>query len=75
MRQSDAFIELLSPKLIEQYPLIVRELDNLQNTLGLDIGWHYLLDLIWILKTILPSQEMKIVDAGAGKGLLQIRDG
>jgi len=71
MRQSDAFIELLSPKLIEQYPTIVRELDDLQKTLGLDIGWHYILDLIWILKIIKPSQGMRIVDAGAGKGVLQ----
>ncbi len=71
VNQSHSTIELLSPQLIEQFPLLVREVDELQRCVGLDIGWSYMLDLIWILKTIQPSQAMRIVDAGAGKGVLQ----
>ena len=71
MRQSDTFIEILSPQLIKLNPLIMREVDDLQKRLGLDIGWHYILGLIWILKLIQPSHGMKILDAGAGKGVLQ----
>lgn len=39
----------------------------------LSIGWHYLLDLIWLLEATesLPAGSL-ILDAGAGNGLLQI---
>jgi ubiquinone/menaquinone biosynthesis C-methylase UbiE len=65
-------IELLSPRLLEDYPSYVGEMDDLRLNLGLDIGWHYPLDIIWILRKITLVPESKIIlDAGAGKGLLQ----
>lgn len=35
------------------------------------LGWHYLLDIIWILKNLDAPPGAKILDAGAGQGLLQ----
>jgi len=42
--------------------------------LGIEVGWHYPLDLIWIMKKIKESNipnGATILDAGAGGGLLQ----
>jgi ubiquinone/menaquinone biosynthesis C-methylase UbiE len=65
-------IELLNPQLLDDHAVLLKEIDELKTNLGLDIGWHYPLDLIWILKQLEMSQEgTKILDAGAGKGLLQ----
>ncbi len=65
-------IQLLSPQLLENYPSYVEEMDDLRLSLGLDIGWHYPLDIIWILTKITLFPESKVIlDAGAGKGLLQ----
>ena len=65
-------IELLSPQLLEDYSQRLKEIDELRLSFGLDIGWHYPLDILWILQKIALLSENKVVlDAGAGKGLLQ----
>lgn len=65
-------IELLSTALLNERRPLVEDLRRLAGGLGLDFGWHYLLDLTWILGE-LPVQATKgvILDAGAGVGLLQ----
>ncbi len=67
-------LELLSPSLLAKDPEKVREVELLQRALWREIGWHYLVDLVWVLQIIgtlgLPSGA-KILDAGAGRGLLQ----
>jgi len=35
------------------------------------LGWHYLLDLSWIIARLADLDHQRVVDAGAGTGLLQ----
>jgi SAM-dependent methyltransferase len=64
-------IELLSVDLLDRHRQEVANLRNLARSLGLDFGWHYLLDLTWILGELGPIQGRRILDAGAGTGVLQ----
>jgi 2-polyprenyl-3-methyl-5-hydroxy-6-metoxy-1,4-benzoquinol methylase len=64
-------IELLSVDLLDRYRQHVIDLRKLARSLGLDFGWHYLLDLTWILSELGPIQGKRIMDAGAGTGVLQ----
>ena len=64
-------IELLSVDLLNRHRQQVIDLRKLARSLGLDFGWHYLLDLTWILSELGPSQGKRIMDAGAGTGVLQ----
>lgn len=67
-------LQLLSIELIEEHAEKVKEIDNLCKALWRGLGWHYLLDLIWILNEIekaeLPAGST-ILDAGGGQGMLQ----
>jgi ubiquinone/menaquinone biosynthesis C-methylase UbiE len=66
-------IELLSANLLEDKNKL-KEIDHWLNVLNWPNGWHYDLDIIWILKHI---EEIKlkpgatIIDAGAGLGTTQ----
>jgi ubiquinone/menaquinone biosynthesis C-methylase UbiE len=66
-------IVLLDTDLLQKKELF-KEVTYWKNLLGLKIGWHYILDLIWQLERIealnLPKGAL-ILDAGAGYGLLQ----
>ncbi len=64
-------IELLSVALLDQYRQQVADLRKLARSLRLELGWHYLLDITWILGELGPLQGKRILDAGAGTGLLQ----
>ena len=64
-------IELLSPSILAAEPDLVREIDRMQFSLGLELGWHYILDLVWILSRLRDLKPSAILDAGAGQGLLQ----
>lgn len=64
-------IELFSEKLVEKYPELVIEVLAASSKTGIKLGWHYLLDLVWILNDIDLPKGSVILDAGAGNGLLQ----
>ena len=70
-------IEILSVDLLDQHRERVKELKQLAHALGLDFGWHYLLDLTWILQQLeqvgFPEKgaSLYIMDAGASTGILQ----
>jgi len=67
-------IEILAVDLLEKHRPVVNNLRKMANSLGLDFGWHYLLDLTWIINQLgldTPGQPLKILDAGAGVGVLQ----
>ena len=68
---TNALIEILPVELLDRHRAQVNELRALARTLKLDFGWHYLLDLVWILDKIGPLHGRRIVDAGAGTGILQ----
>ncbi len=74
-------IEILSVELLTQHSRLVQELRGLAKQLGLEFGWHYLLDLVWIIYQLtesplekFPIRELegkRILDAGAGVGVCQ----
>ncbi len=64
-------IEILSVELLDQNRLIVDNLRDLANRLHIELGWHYLLDLTWTISQLGQVQNKKILDAGAGVGILQ----
>lgn len=64
-------IEILSVDLLDQHRPMVERLRSLARSLGLEFGWHYLLDLTWIISYLGAVQGRRIMDAGAGTGVLQ----
>lgn len=64
-------IELLPVSLLDQNRAKIYLLKNLARSLNLEFGWHYLLDLTWIISELGPVEGRRIVDAGAGTGILQ----
>jgi 2-polyprenyl-3-methyl-5-hydroxy-6-metoxy-1,4-benzoquinol methylase len=67
----DQSIEILSVELLEQQRPLVDQLKALASSLQLEFGWHYLLDLTWIISRLGPLAGMHILDAGAGTGVIQ----
>ncbi len=64
-------IELLSVSLLDSERKRITELKNLAQSLKLEFGWHYLLDISWILSQIDQIADRRFMDAGAGTGLIQ----
>ncbi len=64
-------IEILPVSLLDEERPRVDELRRLARKLGLEFGWHYLLDLTWMLKHLGQIQGQRIMDAGAGIGVMQ----
>jgi ubiquinone/menaquinone biosynthesis C-methylase UbiE len=64
-------IELLSVDLLDKNRKLVEQMRLLSQKLGIVLGWHYLLDLSWAARLLLPSEGMKALDAGAGWGIMQ----
>jgi len=64
-------IEILPTTLLVDEKHSIDELKLLANSLGLEFGWHYLLDISWILSQLNSFENMRILDAGAGTGILQ----
>jgi len=66
-------ITLLDTDLLQNEKLF-REVIYWKNFFRAQLGWHYVLDLIWKLEKIdlldLPKGSL-IIDAGAGYGLMQ----
>lgn len=64
-------IEILPVSLLSQERSRVEALKRLAGSLRLEFGWHYLLDLVWILRQLKPEQGLLVIDAGAGVGVMQ----
>ncbi len=64
-------IEILPVSLLDEHRQQVEQLKLLAATLGIGLGWHYLLDWTWILAQVRAASGKRILDAGAGEGLLQ----
>jgi len=64
-------IEIIPVSILDTQRAIVNEFKQLAQELGLEFGWHYLLDLSWIIKELREIKGKKIIDAGAGIGLMQ----
>ena len=72
MRSKDT-ISVFSLDLLERRNDLKQEVLDAVDRFGVGIGWHYLLDLVWLLEGVenLPSGRL-ILDAGAGNGLMQM---
>jgi SAM-dependent methyltransferase len=68
-------IEILSVDLLDQNRQYVEALQETASGLKLEFGWHYLLDLTWILNHLEAHlgdlKDRRVMDAGAGTGILQ----
>jgi SAM-dependent methyltransferase len=64
-------IELLSVDLLDQFRDLVGSFRSLAKRLKIDLGWHYLLDFVWIASHLRVIENKRIMDAGAGTGVMQ----
>ena len=68
-------IEILSVDLLDQHRARADSLRQLAHSLRIEFGWHYLLDIVWILEHLDEHlgdfDGRRISDAGAGVGLMQ----
>lgn len=64
-------LELLSVSLLDTERANTDALKNLAQSLKLEFGWHYLLDISWILTQIDTIAGRRFIDAGAGTGIIQ----
>lgn len=64
-------IEILSVDLLDQNRALVEELRRFASSIRLEFGWHYLLDITWILSRLGVVAGKHIMDAGAGFGIIQ----
>ena len=64
-------IEILSVDLLERYSDLVDTFRRRASGLGIQLGWHYDLDLAWIVSQLEDPTGMRILDAGGGTGVLQ----
>ena len=67
-------LELISLDILETHPDKMALFDETADELNLIIGWHYALDIVWVLSRL---EEMgvprggTVLDAGAGHGIIQ----
>ncbi|GMR11338.1 MAG: hypothetical protein BMS9Abin28_2168 [Anaerolineae bacterium] len=64
-------LEILSVVLLEKHKHLVNQIRHRAHELGIELGWHYDLDLAWIASQIEDPTGMRILDAGGGTGALQ----
>lgn len=64
-------IEILDSEMLNMYRPLVERFKALSRELDLGLGWHYLLDLSWAAQQLNPSNGMRVIDAGAGLGVMQ----
>ncbi len=73
MATSTEHIQILPTTLLTTHATRAEEFRALSRELHIELGWHYLLDLIWAAEQIGPdsTQGATVLDAGAGTGLMQ----
>jgi 2-polyprenyl-3-methyl-5-hydroxy-6-metoxy-1,4-benzoquinol methylase len=64
-------INLISTDILKEHRALSAELLSMNRTLALSSGWHYAMDWIWVISHIDNIANKRILDAGAGIGLLQ----
>ena len=57
--------------ILNQQRELVEALKEFARSLKIEFGWHYLLDITWILSHLQAIDGKFIMDAGAGTGLMQ----
>ncbi len=64
-------IEILSVALLETLRSFVEQFRQISRRLEIGLGWHYLLDLAWAAQQLGVMSGMRVMDAGAGLGIMQ----
>ncbi|MFQ5922234.1 MAG: class I SAM-dependent methyltransferase [Anaerolineales bacterium] len=64
-------LEILSTELLRDEAELVDSFRECARELGIQLGWHYDLDLAWIGSQLGDPSGLKVLDAGAGTGVLQ----
>lgn len=64
-------IEVLPVSLLDEHRQIVNDVRRLSRDLKIGLGWHYLLDLAWIISRLGDPAGKTVLDAGAGWGVIQ----
>lgn len=64
-------IELLDVGILENQAASIEWIKQKSQEFNIGIGWHYWLDLAWVLEYLGDPQAKRILDAGAGHGVLQ----
>jgi SAM-dependent methyltransferase len=64
-------LEILPVSLLDENRQTVESLRRLSRATRVEFGWHYLLDLTWIISNLEAIPGRRFLDAGAGSGLLQ----
>jgi ubiquinone/menaquinone biosynthesis C-methylase UbiE len=64
-------LEILSTDLLDEQREIVLELKQIAKLMLREFGWHYLLDLAWIISHLDLDRLETAMDAGAGLGVMQ----
>ncbi|MDB4433329.1 methyltransferase domain-containing protein [bacterium] len=70
-------IEILSEALIDAHSDLAMDVMGISSRLAVPLGWHYLLDLIWILRELEHPEPRAqeppptVLEVGGGMGLLQ----
>jgi len=68
---TDDLIEILPVDLLRSDASTVADLRRLSRATNLGFGWHYVLDLVWVIKHARLKPGERVLDAGAGLGILQ----
>lgn len=71
MNQTFERLEILSVALLRRERRLADEMRRTSEALGIALGWHYLLDLPWAAQELALKPSMRIIDAGAGRGVMQ----
>ncbi len=64
-------IEIPSVELLDRHRDVINAIWTVSHGTRVEPGWHYLLDLAWIVENLGPVSGKRILDAGAGMGLAQ----
>ncbi len=64
-------IEILSVDILNDLRWLVEEFGQVSQSLNIGLGWHYLLDLSWAAMMLKIEPGMRVLDAGAGSGVMQ----
>lgn len=64
-------LEILSVELLLHQIAYIQEFQEVSSHLKIGLGWHYLLDLSWAAQQLSPVPGMRVMDAGAGAGIMQ----
>ena len=64
-------LEILSIDLLDEQEQLVTSIRARARHLGIQLGWHYDLDLAWIASHLGQPEGLQVLDAGAGTGVMQ----